>query len=206
MFFRSLLKRCVAWNQKLHIYIGLYLLVFVGFYAFSGLLLNHPKWELTQFWPHRQESTAELPVKMPVADSDLAKAQDLMRQLDVSGEINQISANAHSFEFRLSKPGLFTTVTVDPRANKATVKRTKLNVWGVLSALHHLTGVQGDGLSAQPAGYADLEPVDGRHQRQRLGVGLRWAMDLVSTPGCARPGLIALALGTLCYGFFLFCL
>ena len=101
----------------------------------------------------------------------------------------------------------FTTVTVDPRANKATVKRTKLNVWGVLSELHHLTGVQGDGLSArQPAGYADLEPVDGRHQRQPLGVGLRWAMDLVSTPGCARPGLIALALGTLCCGFFLFCL
>ena len=75
MFFRSLLNRCVVWNQKLHIFVGLYLLLFVVFYAFSGLLLNHPKWEFSQFWPNRRESTAEFPVKKPDAPSNLAKAQ-----------------------------------------------------------------------------------------------------------------------------------
>ena len=207
MFFRSLLTRCVVWNQKLHIYVGLYLLVFVGFFAFSGLLLNHPKWEFTQFWPNRRESTAEFPVKKPLAPGDLAKARDLMGQLDLSGEINQIIAKANSFEFRLSKPGVLVTVTVNPTGDRATVKQIKVNVWGVLNSLHHLTGAPGDGLPAcsRPATWIWSLFMDAASiGLLMLAVGGLWMW--YQRPVSRAPGLIALILGVLCCGFFLFCL
>ena len=207
MFFRSLLSRCVVWNQKLHIYIGLYLLVFVGFFAFSGLLLNHPKWEFTQFWPNRRESTAEFPVKKSDAPSDLAKAQDLMGQLDLSGELNQIIAKADSFEFHLNKPGEFVTVTVNPTGDRATVKQIKLNVWGVMNSLHHLTGVQGDGMPThcRPATWIWSLFMDATSiGLLALAFGGLWMW--YQRPVSRALGLITLLLGVLCCGLFLFCL
>jgi hypothetical protein len=207
MSLRSLLGRCAAWNHKLHIYIGLYLLSFVGFYTFSGLLLNHPKWEFTQFWASRRESTAEFPVATPVAADNLAKAQDLMGQLDLSGEINQVIAKANSFEFRLSKPGTMVTVTLSATGDRATVKQIKLNVWGVLNSLHHLTGVQGDGLPphCRPATWFWSLLMDATSiGLLLLVVGGLWM--LYQRPVSHAPALIVLFLGMLCCGFFLFCL
>ena len=37
-----------TWNQKLHIYLGLYFLVFLWLFAVSGLLLNHG-WQFAEF-------------------------------------------------------------------------------------------------------------------------------------------------------------
>lgn len=207
MFFRSLLVRCVVWNQKLHIYAGLYLLVFVGFFAFSGLLLNHSKWEFAQFWPNRRESTAEFPVKKPDFTSDLAKAHDLMGQLGLSGEINQIMAKVDSFEIHLNKPGEIDTVTVNPAGDRATVKQIKLNVWGVLNSLHHLTGVEGDGqpTHCRPATWIWSLFVDATSiGLLALAFGGLWMW--YQRPVSRILGLIALLLGVLCCGFFLLCL
>jgi hypothetical protein len=207
MSFRSLLGRCATWNHKLHIYIGLYLLSFVGFYAISGLVLNHPKWEFTQFWPNRRESTAEFPVTKPVAPNDLAKAQDLMGQLDLSGDINQVIAKADSFEFRVSKPGAMVTVTLSATGDRATVKQVKLNVWGVLNSLHHLTGVQRDGLPTRcrPATWSWSLLMDATSiGLLLLVVGGLWMW--YQRPVSRALGLIALVMGVLCCGFFLFCL
>ena len=35
---------CERWNRKLHFYTGLFLIVFLWLFAFTGLLLNHPTW------------------------------------------------------------------------------------------------------------------------------------------------------------------
>jgi hypothetical protein len=207
MFFRSLLARCVVWNQKLHIYAGLYLLVFVGFFAFSGLVLNHPKWEFTQFWPSRRESTAEFPVKSPDGPNNLAKARDLVEQLGLSGEINQITAKADTLEFRLNKPGEFDTVTLNPAGDRATVKQIKLNVWGVLNSLHHLTGAAGDGQPppSRPATWIWSLFLDATSIGLiALAFGGLWIW--YQRPVSRVLGLITLLLGVLCCGSFLFCL
>jgi len=31
-----------AWNRRLHYYLGLYFLLFLWLFSFTGLLLNHP--------------------------------------------------------------------------------------------------------------------------------------------------------------------
>ena len=49
----------LVWNRRVHYYLGLYLLFFTWLFAFTGLLLNHPRWQFAQFWPNRIQSTTE---------------------------------------------------------------------------------------------------------------------------------------------------
>ena len=56
---RSVVDAFLVWNRRVHFYLGLYLLFFTWLFAFTGLLLNHPRWEFAQFWPSRIQSTAE---------------------------------------------------------------------------------------------------------------------------------------------------
>jgi hypothetical protein len=202
------LKWIDTWNRRLHSYVGLYLLLFVWVFAVSGLILNHPKWRFSEFWSSRQESVREGSVRISAAPSELDRAKDLMGQLGLSGEIDQIKATPDHFEFRLSRPSQIISVAVDPASGKAVVKQIKLNTWGILSGLHHLTGVHAD----NPA-----------LTRNRMAT---WAwslsMDAVSLGVLFLalggvwiwyrrnqnhwPGLIALMLGMLSCGFFAFAL
>src|SRR5512137_2416896 len=54
----SLAEAAKLWNRKLHYYLGLFTLLFVWLFAFTGLLLNHP-WKFAEFWDSRQQSTSE---------------------------------------------------------------------------------------------------------------------------------------------------
>lgn len=204
----STLKWIDLWNQRIHSYIGLFLLLFVWVYAVSGLVLNHPKWQFTNFWPQRQESVSESTVRIPSAPTNLAKTQDLMGQLGLSGEIDQITSKPDHFDFRLGKPGQIVNVAVDLASAKASVKQIKVNTWGVLNSLHHLTGVHAD----NPA-----------LARNRIATRI-WSFALDATcvgmlllalggvwVWCRRkesllPGFIALLLGLLACGFFVFAL
>lgn len=192
------------WNQRLHSYIGLFLLLFVWLFAFSGLVLNHSKWQFANFWPQRQESATQANVRIPSNGTDLAKAQDLMAQLGLSGEIDQITAKTEHFDFRLGKPGQIVNVVVDLASGQASTKTIKLNTWGIMNSLHHLTGVHSD----NPA-----------LTRNRMATSI-WSFALDAT-GVGMlllvlgglwiwlrrkeshwPGLIALLLGLLSCGFF----
>ena len=42
-------------ESKLHIYLGLFLLLFMWLFGFSGLLLNH-HWEFASFWEEGKKS------------------------------------------------------------------------------------------------------------------------------------------------------
>src|SRR4029079_4833360 len=85
----SLLAVCERWNRKLHFYSGLFLLVFLWLFAFTGLLLNHPKWTLQESWLNRHETKYKLPIVPPAAGltGDLEQAHDLMRQMPIHGEL-----------------------------------------------------------------------------------------------------------------------
>lgn len=133
-----------TWTRRLHFYLGLYLLLFLWLFSISGLLLNHPEWELTHsFWEQRQESSSERVIVPPRATGDLAIAKDLMRQLGIAGEIHEIKRNSadDQFSFRSGRPGQIFNVEARFDTQRATVTQIDLNVWGVLSGLHTFTGV-----------------------------------------------------------------
>ncbi len=138
-----------SWNQKVHIYLGLYFLVFLWLFAVSGLLLNHA-WRFSDFWPQRQQSTREQRVTVPPASSDLRRAQDLMRQLDIAGEIEWTAARPtpQRFDFRVQRPGRTADVRVDLEKQTATIQDIRVNGWGVFRTLHTFTGTRANTPSA----------------------------------------------------------
>jgi uncharacterized protein len=205
---RNPLKWIGLWNQRLHVYIGLFFLLFTWVFAFTGIILNHPKWSFTQFWSNRQESNAVHTVRVPTEGTDLERTRDLMRQLALSGEVTQITTKPDRFEFRLSTPAQFATVTVTPSSGRALVQQTRIDGWGVLNSLHHLTGVHGGSPALtrnSPATWAWSIALDA------VSVGL-----LVLAIGgiyiwlrrreAIASGLVALTLGAICCGLFLFVL
>ena len=141
---RGLIDAAETWNRRLHYYSGLYLLFFLWLFAFTGLLLNHPKWSFAEFWTNRQQSRYELPIAAPAATGDVAQAEEILRQAGIRGEIEWTKARADEgvLEFRASRPGHIYEIRADLRGGRATVQRIELNAWGVTRILHTFTGVR----------------------------------------------------------------
>jgi hypothetical protein len=132
----------LVWNRRVHYYLGLYLLFFIWLFAFTGVLLNHPRWQFAQFWPNRIQSTAEHSLESVTAVVDIDRARDVMRQLGITGEVQWPATQPANgpFTFQVNRPGLVFDVKADLRAGRATVQRTQLNGWGVMHVLHTFTG------------------------------------------------------------------
>ena len=139
---RSAFDAFLVWNRRAHFYLGLYLLFFTWLFAFTGLLLNHPRWEFAQFWPSRIQSTAEYTLGSVMAVADIDRARDVMGQLGIDGEVQWPAAQPPNgpLTFQVSRPGLVVDVKADLQAGRATVQRTQLNAWGVMHVLHTFTG------------------------------------------------------------------
>jgi hypothetical protein len=133
-----------VWNRKLHIYLGLYFLFFVWLFCLSGVLLDHPKWRIAQFWPERKVTTTESQISPPGATEDLGVARDLMHQLHIRGEVSgSITRTAPGgFSFRIVRPGEIYDVRADLDRRRATVSCTHVNGWGILNMLHSFSGVR----------------------------------------------------------------
>ena len=126
--------------------LGLYLLLFVWLYGFTGLLLNHSQWRFADFWDSRQQTKFDRDIVSPASKGDLAEVRDIMGQLGIRGEIEWTvtQKDASRFDFRVSRPGHIFDVKTDLAGKKATVQRIDLNAWGVGRILHTFTGVRLD--------------------------------------------------------------
>ena len=138
---RGALDSFLVWNRRVHFYLGLYLLFFTWLFAFTGLLLNHPRWQFAQFWPNRIQSTTEHTVGSVTTGADLDRAREVMRQLGIDGEVQWPATQPANgpFTFQVSRPGLVVDVKADLLTGRATMQRTQLNAWGVMHVLHTFT-------------------------------------------------------------------
>lgn len=197
-----------VWTRKLHNYLGLYLLFFIWLFSVSGLVLNHSRWSVAQFWKARQESTTHRAIQVPGASGDIAIATGLMEQLSIAGEIGEIrrSATGERFDFQVVKPGHVYRVETRFDSAQARVTDIRVNAWGVLDALHHFTGVKMD----DPAIKRDwwLTRVwSFAMDALSVGVmilvvsGLYLSYRLVEK---RRLGVTAFTLGVVCCAFFLY--
>lgn len=134
----------LVWNRRFHYYLGLYLLFFSWLFAFTGLLLNHPRWQFAQFWPNRVQTTTERQFQVPVATTDVERARDLIQQFGIAGEIQfpTVPPPGAPFAFQVSRPGLVIEVKADLNAGRATLQRNDVNAWGVMHVLHTFIGVR----------------------------------------------------------------
>ncbi len=137
-------------NRKLHYYLGLYFLVFMWMFSFTGLLLNHPQWKFGEFWPQRKETRFEKAIEPTPAANDLDRARDLMRQLNLAGEIDWPDRQAPGrLDFRVNRPGRTNRIGVDLARRRASVQQIEINTWGVMSVLHTFSGTPANNPNAK---------------------------------------------------------
>ena len=205
---RPLWAEFERWNRKLHFYAGLFLLLFLWLFAFSGLVLNHPTWRFTEFWPNRTQSSYErdITVPGPEAKGDLGQAHELMRQLDIVGEIlwTTTRTDPNQFDFQVRRPGHFFFIKADFARKRVAVQQSDVNLWGVIRTLHTFIGVQMD---------------DPRNRRDWvLTTVWAYSMDAIvagiifmvlssllmwfKLPQKRVPGVVVLAVGTLLCAWF----
>ncbi|MCA9170273.1 MAG: PepSY-associated TM helix domain-containing protein [Planctomycetales bacterium] len=127
------------WNRKLHIYVGLYLLLFIWLFSVSGLMMNHTAWFSNRIERYSEVQT----VTVPSDGTNLAKAKAVMRQLGVTGEVllRGVQKEGH-FNFGIIRPNKRVFVNVDLRTGIAKLNNVDLPVPGTLGDLHTFTGVR----------------------------------------------------------------
>lgn len=196
-----------TWNQKVHTYLGLYFLVFLWLFALSGLLLNHG-WSFAEFWPQRQESKREQQVTLPKAGTDLQRAQDVMRQLSLAGEIEWTTTrpSAQRFDFRVQRPGRTVDVRINLETQMAAIQEIRVNGWGIFRTLHTFTGTRANVATAERDWWL-TKLWSFSMDALAAGLGLIVVTSLILAVERREKwlgGAVALALGVGACGFFVF--
>jgi hypothetical protein len=138
------------WLLKLHLWLGLYFLIFLWLFSASGLLLNH-HWNFTEFWTNRRQISSQGTLAPLTAQSDLDRAREVMAQLHLAGEVEWTASrpNQQRIDFRVIRPGRNVEVKADLAAMTASVQDIQLNGWGILRALHTFNGVGANATRAE---------------------------------------------------------
>lgn len=138
------------WNRKLHIHLGLFLLLFIWLFSISGLLLNHGSWEFASFWEQRKQKESVTEMTLPIGLDSAGLLHLVMEKLDISGEVTNVKYSADAFDFRVGSPGVGRDLHVDLRSGTVSQKEYELNIWGKIRTLHTFNGVDKKNIDKQP--------------------------------------------------------
>jgi len=132
-------KTLELWNRKLHYYLGLYFLFFLWLFSLTGLMLNHQQWFGHIY--ERKERSYERPIEGPAGDSQLARTRDVMRQLNLNGEIDWPATQpAGHIDFQIAQPKGAAQVRVDINAKTAYVKEFQNGHLHAFQIFHTFSG------------------------------------------------------------------
>ena len=171
---RSSARAVEIWNRKIHYYAGLYFLFFLWLFALTGLMLNHQQWfnDLYQ----RRETAYGRSIGTPSGPSRLEQAQDVMRQLEIRGELEWATSQpVGHLDFSIARPNGSTRVRVDLNAQRAYIREFDNGALHAFQIFHTFSGTRFN----QPANQRDWI----------LTTAWVLAMDALAT------GLIAMVLG-----------
>jgi len=149
-FLKSLKKYIYHWNRKIHIYIGLFLLLFIWLYSYSGLLLNHGNWRISNFWEQREQFETNATVKIPETRNSTELIKDITSQLDIEGEVTNVKMWADSIYFRVSVPGHVQDLKVYFESGRCVQSHLKFNLTGIIRTMHTFNGVDRNDASSKP--------------------------------------------------------
>ena len=171
----SINARLEVWNRKLHYYLGLYFLFLLWLFSLTGLMLNHQQWFRNLY--ERRETSYDVTIETPAGDTTIALTRDLMRQLNLRGEIDWPAAQpVGHIDFGVSRPDAAAQVRVDLNAKKAYVKEFENGHLHTFQVFHTFSGSRFN----QPASRRDWIVTS-------IWV---WTMDTLAT------GLILMVLGS----------
>ncbi|PAJ74065.1 peptidase [Pseudoalteromonas sp. NBT06-2] len=131
-------KKSLSIARTIHIYVSMALLLFMLFFAFTGITLNHPKWFDSDI---NKNDFIELPIPeylLPTQPSNTnwqqASGHWLKSQWGV--EFNQIEFGEDEVIVVHKGPGTYKNITLDLLDNIAIVDNQNYGVIAVLNDLH----------------------------------------------------------------------
>ena len=132
-------KSLKKWNRKIHIYLGLYLLLFIWLFGISGLLLNH-HWEFSNSWEKRKETSYSRNIEISREREKHILVHEIIDKLSVSGSIVNLrySVDSTHLNFVATKPGIRYDIQASLYDGKIMIKETKLDQWAIMTSLHKL--------------------------------------------------------------------
>jgi hypothetical protein len=129
------------WNRKIHFYLGLFFIFFLWLFLLSGLMLNHGDWSISRAAIQRREARYERQVVLPAETTDIDRARDLMRQLNLKGEPDvPASQTPGFFAFQVGQPRDASQVKVDLAAGRASVDHFTNSGLAVFRIFHTFSG------------------------------------------------------------------
>lgn len=134
------MRNFTAVNRKLHIYLGLFIIFFVWLFFVTGLIMNHTKWKVRNFYEKRIEETISFNVSDRIIHGNHDRVNTIKNYLNIEGEVSNIRIKVGNVGFRVSSPGLVQEVNVDS-AGRGSMKVLKYNFWGKLHTLHLFNGM-----------------------------------------------------------------
>ncbi len=137
MDFLRLNGALIKWSRKIHIYIGLCLLLFIMLFGFSGLLLNH-HWEFAKFWENRKEIKYDKTIQLSNERERWALAEEIVKKLHLHGTIINpgFSDDSLLLNFIVAKPGTRYDLQAHLHEGKMMITEAKFNSWGTMRNLH----------------------------------------------------------------------
>lgn len=145
-----LIKKITYTNRRLHIHIGLLLVLFIWLFSISGLLLNHGDWEFASFWEQRKQNKIITTIHIPSGLDSTQIVKSILLQLKISGEVNNVKMNADSVDFSVSYPGHVNNIHADFKKSICVQNQLSYNIWGKLRNLHTFNGANKNNPSTAP--------------------------------------------------------
>lgn len=132
---RPLSKSLLLWTRTIHIYLTMFALLAICFFAFTGFMMNHPDWfgidDTTT-----TETTAAVPTALLAGPDDLGIVEHLRANAGVKGAVSRFDADEFEVAIDFVGPGYEAEVTVDRTTGEAGVYIDQTGVTGLLAALH----------------------------------------------------------------------
>jgi len=136
----SFTRTLEQWNRKAHFYLGLYFLFFLWLFSLTGLMLNHGTWPISLAANGRVESRSERSIAPPAGGTPLEQAQDVMRQLNLVGEIDFPRQQTGWLLFSTSRPADSNQVRVNLEQHLVTVQHFDNGHLARFRILHTFSG------------------------------------------------------------------
>ncbi len=132
-------KNLTKWNRKIHIYLGLFLLLFIWLFGLSGMLLNN-HWDFANSWQKKEVTSYDKIIEISKERNKHILAGEIMDKLNMGGSIYNLkySSDSGSLGFVASKPGMRYEVQAGLVDGKIAIKETKLDEWEVIRSMHKL--------------------------------------------------------------------
>jgi len=139
-------KRLHKIIKDIHLHTGLFISPFVLIFSISAFILNHDfiDWQDDwQQWYFSVDDEVDKTVKFnsPAADNmKIDSAKDILKQINISGEIAGIFGDSVHMYIPVTKPGYRISIKTDLIAGLAYINSERTNLWKKLIWLHKMPG------------------------------------------------------------------